>query len=87
MGDGELLTKVTIWVAFIGYAAGTVAFALSTCGGRGWDRAARLSWTVACAALLAHAACAFHFRRRPRALVAAWLGFLIFIIFNATVVF
>ena len=30
-------------------------------GRRGWDAAARLAWTVACAALLAHVACAFHF--------------------------
>jgi len=140
MGNGELLIKLTIWGAFAGYAAGTAAFALSR-GRRGWDRAARVSWTVACAAMLAHAACAFHFyhrwsheaayldtarqtdevfgldwggglyvnyallagwvldvtwwwlagldsyRRRPRSLVAAWHGFLMFIIFNSTVVF
>jgi len=63
MGDGELLTKVTIWIAFAGYAAGTAAFTLS--GGRcAWDRAARLFWTVAFAAMLAHVACAFHFYHR-----------------------
>lgn len=140
MGEGELLTKVTIWASVAGYAAGAGAFALSR-GRRGWSRAARWSWTVACAALFAHTACAFHFyhgwsheaayldtarqtrevfgldwggglfvnyalmagwlldvgwwwlagldsyRRRSRALVAAWHGFLLFIIFNATVVF
>jgi hypothetical protein len=140
MGNGALLTKVTIWVAVAGYAAGTTAFALSG-GRRAWSRAARWAWTAACAALLAHVACAFHFfhgwshaaahldtarqtrevfgldwggglyinyalmtgwsldvawwwlagldsyRRRPRLLVAAWHGFLVFIIFNATVVF
>ncbi len=140
MGNGELLIKLTIWGAFVGYAAGTAAFALSR-GRRGWDRTARLSWTVASAALLAHAACAFHFyhrwsheaayldtarqtdevfgldwggglyvnyalltgwvldvacwwlagldsyRRRPWAVTAAWHAFLIFIFFNATVVF
>lgn len=63
MGDGELLTKVTIWAAIAGYACGAAAFALSR-GRRGWDRAARLCWTVACGALLAHVACAFHFYHR-----------------------
>ncbi len=140
MFGGELLTKITIWLAVAGYAAGSAAFALSR-GKRAWDRAARLAWTGACAALLAHVACAFHFyhgwehdaayfetarqtkevfglnwggglyinyalmigwvldvawwwlrgpdsyRRRSRPLVAAWHGFLLFIFFNATVVF
>jgi hypothetical protein len=140
MDKGALLTKITIWVAVAGYAAGAAAFALSR-RRIGWERAARLSWTVACAALLAHVACAFHFyhgwshasahldtarqtnevfglnwggglyinyalltgwaldviwwwaagldayRRRPWPLVAAWHGFLVFIFFNATVVF
>lgn len=140
MVGGELLTKITIWLAVAGYAAGTAAFALSR-GKGAWDRAARLAWTVACAALLAHVACAFHFyhgwehdaayldtarqtnevfgldwggglyinyalmigwvldvawwwlrgpdsyRRRFRPLMVAWHGFLLFIIFNATVVF
>lgn len=137
---GELLTKITSWVAFSGYAAGATVFALSR-GRVGWDRAARLAWTVACVALLAHVACAFHFyhgwghgsayldtarqtnevfgvdwggglyinyalmagwgldvtwwwlrgvgsyRRRWWPLTAAWHGFLLFIFFNATVVF
>jgi hypothetical protein len=140
MDSGAFLTKVTVWVAVAGYAAGAAAFALSR-GRRGWDAAARLAWTVACVALLAHVACAFHvyhgwshesayvetarqtgevvgldwggglfinyaiiigwvidvawwwlagldsYRRRPWPLLAAWHGFLIFIIFNATVVF
>jgi hypothetical protein len=140
MAGGELLTKVTIWAAVAGYAAGAAAFALS--GGRvGWERAARLAWTFACSALFAHVACAFHFyhgwghesayldtarqtyevfgldwggglyinyalmagwvidvawwwlrgpdsyRRRPRTLTFVWHGFLLFIFFNATVVF
>lgn len=137
---GELLTKITIWVAVAGYAAGSAAFALSR-GKAAWDSAARLAWTFACASLLAHVACAFHFyhgwshasahldtarqtndvfgldwggglyinyslmlgwvldvawwwlrgldshRRRCLPLVAAWHGFLLFIVFNATVVF
>jgi hypothetical protein len=140
MSSGEILTKVTIWVAIAGYAAGAAAFALSR-PRRGWDAAARLAWTAACVGLLAHVACAFHFyhgwsheaayldtarqtaevfgldwggglyvnyalltgwvldviwwwvrgldayRRRPRPLLAAWHGFLLFIIFNAAVVF
>ena len=140
MGSGEFITRITIWVAIGGYVAGAAAFALSR-GRSVWARAARLAWTFACAALLVHVACAFHFyhgwshdsayqdtarqtaevfrlnwggglyinyalltgwvldvacwwlggldsyRRRPWPLVAAWHGFLIFIIFNATVVF
>lgn len=140
MGSGELLTRITIWAAISAYAVGAAAFALSR-NRRGWERAARLAWTGACACLLAHVACAFHFyhgwshaaayldtarqtggvfglywggglyinyallagwaldvgcwwargldsyRRRPWPLLAAWHGFLIFIIFNATVVF
>jgi hypothetical protein len=140
MDSGAIFTKLTIWVAVAGYAAGAAAFALSR-GRRVWDATARLTWTAACAALLVHVASAFHFyhawshgsayvetarqtgevvgfdwggglfinyalmtlwfvdvawwwlggldsyRRRPWPLVAAWHGFLIFIIFNATVVF
>lgn len=140
MAGGELLTKLTIWLSVAGYAAGAAAYALSGRGGR-WDGAARLAWTTACAALFAHAACAFHFyhawghesayldtarqtnevvgldwggglyvnyalmagwaldvgwwwlrgadayRRRRWPLTAAWHGFLLFILFNATVVF
>lgn len=139
MMGGELLTKITIWVTIAGYTAG--AAAVFARRGHGWDRAARAAWTVACIALIAHAACAFHFyhgwsqtaayldtarqtdevfgldwggglyvnyallvlwvtdvifwwrdgldayRRRPRPLMAAWHGLLIFIFFNATVVF
>lgn len=140
MGTGEILTRVTIWAAIAGYAAGAFAFALSR-KRRGWDSAARLAFTVGCVGLFAHAACAFHFyhgwshgaayldtarqteevfginwggglyvnyallagwaldvtwwwargldayRRRPWPLAVAWHGFLIFIVFNATVVF
>lgn len=140
MDGGEILTRVTVWAAVAGYAAGAVAFALSG-RRRRWDAAARLVWTAACVALIAHAACAFNYyhgwshgaayldtarqtaevfkldwggglyvnyfllagwaldvgwwwlggldayRRRPWPLAAAWHGFLLFIFFNATVVF
>lgn len=138
--SGELLTRLTIWIAIFGYVSGTIAFALARNKHQG-DKIARLAWTAASAAVLVHAFCAFHFyhawseaaayretarqtdelfglnwggglyvnyalilgwvvdvgwwwvrglgsyRRRPRLLIAAWHGFLIFIIFNSTVVF
>lgn len=143
MGMGEFLTRGTIWFSIIGYAVGSVIFALSPSPRRRarWDSAARVVWTIACASLIAHFICAFQFyhgwshqaayrdtaqrtqelfglnwggglfinyalliawmvditwwwlsgldayRKRPWPLVALWHGFLIFIIFNATVVF
>jgi hypothetical protein len=140
IGSGEILTKVTIWITIAATAGGAAAFAFSRKRYK-WDSAARLAWTVACAGLLAHVTCAFHFyhrwshgaayrdtarqtfevfglnwggglyvnyalvivwvldviwwwlrgleayRHRPWLLVAAWHGFLIFIIFNAAVTF
>lgn len=140
MSSGEFLTRFTVWVAVAGYAAGAAVFALSR-GRRGWDAAARLAWTLACASMLAHAAWAFNsyhgwshaaayrdtarqtaaatgldwgggiyfnyalllawvadvawwwrrglaaYRRRPWPLAAAWHAFLVFMFFNATVVF
>lgn len=140
MSGGEILTAVTIWITLGAYAIGSVIFALSRARKR-WDAWARLIWTLACVALLAHVASAFHFyhqwshgaayrdtarqmdemfgvewgggiylnyalliiwvvdvlwwwiagldayRHRPWLLVAAWHGFLVFMFFNATVVF
>ena len=137
---GEILTRVTIWIAILGYVCGTLAFALARNKHRG-DKIARLAWTAASIAALAHLLCAFHFyhgwsetlayrvtarqteevfglnwggglyinyvlifgwlvdigwwwargigsyRNRPGLIMAAWHGFLIFIIFNSTVVF
>ena len=60
MGGGEVLTKLTIWIAVAGYFAGAVVYALAR-GRRGLDSLARLAWTAACGALAAHVACAFHF--------------------------
>ncbi len=59
-GNGEILTKVTIWITIVFYAIGTAAFALSRKRYK-WDSAARLAWTIACVGLIAHVACAFHF--------------------------
>lgn len=140
MSSGEFLTRITIWIAVAAYTIGCVVFARSR-GRVGFDKRARLAWTIGCAALLAHFASAFHFyhawshesayietarqtnevfganwggglfvnyavallwitdvawwwlagvnsyRRRPRLLTLLWHGFLVFIIFNGTVVF
>ena len=140
MSSGEILTRGTVWITIVAYAAGAVAFAFSRKRYK-WNKAARLSWTVACAALFVHVWCAFHFyhgwshnaayvdtarrtdevfglnwggglyvnyallvgwsldviwwwvrgveayRSRPWQVVALWHGFLIFIIFNAAVIF
>lgn len=140
MTGGEVITKGLAWVAAAGYAAGAWALLLGR-GRRAWDARARAAWTAGCAALLVHAACAFHFyhawshaeaysdtarqtaettgvvwggglylnyallaawaadvtswwrggvesyRRRPRALLFAWHAFLLFMFFNAAVVF
>jgi hypothetical protein len=138
MSKGEFLTRLTIWIALAGYFTG-IALILSR-HRRKWERKARLAWTIGCASLLLHVACAFNFyhdwsheaayretarqtaqvtgldwggglyinyaivvgwiadvlwwwrgldsyRRRPALLMAIWHGFLIFIIFNAMVVF
>ncbi len=57
---GELLTRLTIWIAFGGYVS-SVAMCLP-----GWENAvwlARARWasTAGCLALVAHTACALHF--------------------------
>jgi hypothetical protein len=139
MNTGELLTRVTIWLALAGYTTGASFYLLSR-GRRRWDAVARMAWTFGCVSILIHAVCAFHYyhnwshaaayretarqtlevtgfdwggglfinyalvagwiidvvwwrrgldayRNRPAWLSATWNGFLIFIIFNATVVF
>lgn len=140
MSSGEILTRATIWTTLIAYAAGVMTFAISR-GRVKWDFTARLLWTLASIALLAHVASAFYFyhgwshsaayqdtarqtdevvginwggglyvnyallilwivdvvwwwsagletyRNRARIISVAWHGFLIFIVFNATVVF
>lgn len=58
MTTGQILTTVTIWISIVAYAAGSLIFKLSTKRSN-LDAAARLIWTVACAALIAHVVCAF----------------------------
>lgn len=140
MISGALLTKFTIWISILAYLTGALLFAFSRAR-TDYVAAARMAWTVACAALLAHVACTFHvyhgwshaaayrdtaqqanevvglnwgggiyfnyavlivwiidvlwwwlsgldsYWKRPRVLMAAWHAFLIFMIFNSTVVF
>lgn len=60
MTTGELLTRWTIRVALACYVL-CCAVLLSARGRRDWRAAARLLWTWALAAYLAHVACAFEF--------------------------
>ncbi|MBP6824746.1 MAG: hypothetical protein KA368_24580 [Acidobacteria bacterium] len=60
MNRGELLTRLTIWIAIGGYAVG-VCLMLLFRESQAWQKRARLAWTVGCAALVAHLICAFHF--------------------------
>ena len=60
MSSGELLTRITIWAALVGYAVGAALLLMSR---QGRDRlsAARWWWTAGCALFLVHVVCAFHF--------------------------
>ena len=55
MQTGELLTRITIWLALGGYVAGAAFFLFNHL------RAARWAWTLGCGCFLAHVACAFQF--------------------------
>jgi hypothetical protein len=57
---GELLTKITVWIALAGYATALIIF-LQSNGRLSWDAVARIFWTTGCVAMLAHIASAFHF--------------------------
>ena len=138
MNKSDLLIRICIWLALVGYALGA-AYALAR-GGRRWERTAKLIWTTSGLLLFLHVGFALHFvhhwnqasvyvetarqtvevfsvnwgggmyvnyallslwlldilwwwiapdayRRRPRWLTLVWQGFLLFIFFNATVVF
>ncbi len=60
MNKGELLTRITIWLALAGYAIGASVYLLSR-GRRSWDAAARMAWTFGCASLMTHVAFALHY--------------------------
>lgn len=60
MNRGELLTRITIWIAISGYTLG-VCLMLLFRESKVWQARARLVWTAGCLALIAHTICAFHF--------------------------
>ncbi|MEM8993273.1 MAG: hypothetical protein AAGF23_00645 [Acidobacteriota bacterium] len=57
--SGELATRVTVWLALIGYLAGPLA-ALVGRAHPDWQRAARVLYSVGLLFFLAHVALAFH---------------------------
>jgi hypothetical protein len=58
MNRGELLTRVTVWLALCAYAIGAGALLLAR-GRTGWRACARVVWTFGCVLFLAHVASAF----------------------------
>ena len=60
MNRGELLTRLTVWLALCGYATGAAMLLLAD--GRPHRLArARWAWTFGCAFFVAHVVCAFVF--------------------------
>ncbi|MEO1367922.1 MAG: hypothetical protein AAFX50_12170 [Acidobacteriota bacterium] len=57
--SGELATRITVWLALIGYLAGPSA-ALVGRGDPAWQRSARTIYSWGLAFFLAHVALAFH---------------------------
>src|SRR5688572_8202567 len=60
MSPGELLTKLSVWLALVAYTIGTACW-LEARGRRAGLTAARWAWTVGCAFFLVHVACAFSY--------------------------
>ena len=60
MTRGELLTRLTVWLALCGYAAGAALLLLAHIRVR-WLARARWAWTCGCACFLAHVVSAFGF--------------------------
>ncbi len=60
MPRGELLTKLTVWLALIAYTIGTALWLTPRRADRSLA-AARWSWTLGCALFLAHIVCAFSY--------------------------
>ncbi len=60
MNWGDFLTRLTVWLALCGYAAGA-AMMLRLRVRPLWGTAARWAWTLGCVFFLAHVVCAFGF--------------------------
>ena len=60
MNRGELLTRLTVWLALCGYAGGAVLLLVAKGRAQVLIRA-RWVWTIGCAFFLAHVVCAFSF--------------------------
>jgi len=60
---GELLTRLTIWLALGAYAIGA-AMMLRTRAGAQSMTYARCAWTIGCALFIAHVVCAFSYYHR-----------------------
>jgi len=58
MNGGELLTRLSIWLAVIAYATAASLLLLSR-GRPPWRGCARWAWTLGCAFFLVHILCAF----------------------------
>ncbi len=58
--NGELLTKITIWIALCGYGLGAACL-LKARRRPQLLQTARAAWTAGCLIYLAHVVCAFHF--------------------------
>jgi hypothetical protein len=60
LSSGELLTRLTIWLALCAYALGAGTRLLAR-GRVCWVIRARWAWTIGCAFFLGHVACAFSY--------------------------
>src|SRR5689334_15347591 len=60
MSIGELLTRITVWLALCGYAVGA-GIQLISREDRLWQARARWAWTIGCFAIVLHLVCAYHF--------------------------
>lgn len=60
MPSGELLTRLSIWLALVAYAIGAALLLESREETRGW-RNARLAWSIGCVFYFGHVVCAFAF--------------------------
>ena len=58
MNRGELLTRLSIWLALVAYAVGAGMW-LRARGRIPWMERARWTWTVGCGFFLVHVVCAF----------------------------